>query len=224
MLERLVESKIRVFCASRESVRCREGTRSSRSHDFFLSTHGTSLKINFRLNNANTVKGFTNGSLASFFAASRALTDFHHISITSSSKWNLIRFFTTIMGPLRQNMMHGIYDNLFVKIVAKKATFAYATREEEKMIWNWKGNCDPRSSQMGQGEGFLIGEGMGDEFHAGFFFSKSLKYKWPIMTKVRDGRIVLSCILFFVLMGTIWHWFWFYFIFFIFFLSIYPRH
>lgn len=135
MLERLVESKIRVFCASRGSVRCREGTRSSRSHDFFLSTHGTSLKINFRLNNANTVKGFTNGSLASFFAASRALTDFHHISITSSSKWNLIRFFTTIMGPLRQNMMHGIYDNLFVKIVAKKKKQHSLMQREKKKRW-----------------------------------------------------------------------------------------
>lgn len=124
--------RLEFFCAAQEPVRRRVGDgRDGITFPrlFSLISWAMILKINFRPNNANkTVKGFTNGSSASF-AASRALTDFHHISITSSSKWNLIRFFTTITGPLEHNMMHGIYDNLFVENVAKnEATFAYATK------------------------------------------------------------------------------------------------
>lgn len=50
----------------------------------------------------------------------------------------------TISGPLKRIMIHRIYDNLFVKSVAKKN--GSGTCES---CWNWKGNFDPLP-QMGQ--------------------------------------------------------------------------
>lgn len=154
------------------------------------------LKINFSWNNANkTVKGF-NGFWASFSSRPSSLSarlNFHHISITSSSKRNQIRFFMTRSGPLKRIMMHRIYDNLFVKIVAKKGSLMQHQGEQ----WNWKGNCDPLP-QMGRSSARRTETGcrrMKLKFHTVFtFFSvwENPKHKWPIMTKVRDGGIFFA--------------------------------
>lgn len=93
---------------------------------------------------------------------------------------------TSSPGPLKRIMMHRIYDNLFVRNVAKKGSFMQHSKERTgkaiaTLFLRWAVRAQDKT---GQPEDEIE---ISYSFTFAFLCLRNPKYKWPIMTKVRDG-------------------------------------
>lgn len=120
--------------------------------------------------------------------------DFHHISITSSSKWNQIPFASLngmrdvrSSGPLKRMTMHGIYYNLFFREICSKKKLILG--EEERFVrgtlistLNWDRTRSFIFVRCEQNWNFI-------QFSCSFSrlsVWEIFRLRWPAMTKVRD--------------------------------------